>query len=173
MSWVCHRGSHYMPETLHLWGTLARYSYHLNSPLYNIKGWVEVVCAGVAVLLWAPHPVFKGVHRHPSEETHFRHLHLWSYSFSQYPELVTVGEGKNIDQLVNWELYFHPQLSFHHSRLILCLHRCLDRKNLSFSLFTPLHSTPLSPHSWTCYKILKLLILGHQLVDFHREALNA
>lgn len=42
-----------------------------------------------------PQPVSKA--NHSSEEAHFCHLCPQSHSFSYYQELVTVGEGQDID----------------------------------------------------------------------------
>lgn len=55
----------------------------------------------IAALPWGPHSISKAERWHPSEKTHFHDLHLWSYSFSHYSELVTTGESKDIDQSVN------------------------------------------------------------------------
>lgn len=38
----------------------------------------------------------------PTEETHFGRLCPRSYSFSHYPQLMAIGEGRNIDGLINW-----------------------------------------------------------------------
>lgn len=40
---------------------------------------------GVAAVLWAPYPTFKGEHSHPSDGAH-------SHYFGHYPELVTIGD---------------------------------------------------------------------------------
>lgn len=57
------------------------------------------------------HPVSKGNHRHPAEETHFRRLYPLSHSFCHYLKLETIDEGRNVDQLVNRELHLSVQLS--------------------------------------------------------------
>jgi len=43
------------------------------------------------------HPISKGEPRHPAEETHFGRLYSRSRSFGHYPQLVTIGEGGNVD----------------------------------------------------------------------------
>jgi len=50
------------------------------------------------LLVWAPG---KGEPRHPAEEAHFGHLYSRSRSFGHYPQLVTIGEGRNVDWPIN------------------------------------------------------------------------
>lgn len=64
----------------------------------------------IAALLWGPHSISKAERWHHLEKTHFHHLHLWSYSFSHYSELVTTGESKDIDQSVNRQTHFYTSL---------------------------------------------------------------
>ncbi|KAK3572156.1 hypothetical protein QTP86_022232 [Hemibagrus guttatus] len=45
----------------------------------------------------APYPISKGVPRHPTEEAHFGHLYPGSYPFGHDPELMTIGESRNVD----------------------------------------------------------------------------
>lgn len=48
----------------------------------------------------APHPAPKGAPGNPTEEMHFRRLYLQSCYFSQYPKLMTVGEGGKVDRSI-------------------------------------------------------------------------
>ena len=67
-------------------------------------------CGGAAALPWAPpecrafHPFSKGEPSHPTEEAHFSRLYLWSCSFGHYQKLVTIGQSRNKDWLLNREL---------------------------------------------------------------------
>ncbi|KAK3515850.1 hypothetical protein QTP70_034718 [Hemibagrus guttatus] len=45
----------------------------------------------------APYPITKGAPRHPTEEAHFGCLYLGSYPFGHDPELMTIGESRNVD----------------------------------------------------------------------------
>ncbi|KAK3569260.1 hypothetical protein QTP86_026593 [Hemibagrus guttatus] len=45
----------------------------------------------------APYPISKGVPRHPTEEARFGRLYPGSYPFSHDPELMTIGDSRNID----------------------------------------------------------------------------
>ncbi|KAK3514739.1 hypothetical protein QTP70_029689 [Hemibagrus guttatus] len=45
----------------------------------------------------APYPISKGAPRHPTEEAHFGRLYLGSYPFGHDPELMTIGESRNVD----------------------------------------------------------------------------
>lgn len=49
------------------------------------------------------------------------HLYPQSYFFDQYPKLMAIGEGRNIDLPVNQQLPLYGQFSLHHSALIHCL----------------------------------------------------
>lgn len=55
---------------------------------------VETQCLYSKSLLhdWTFHPISKGESKHPAEHTHFVLLHPWSYSFSNWPELVTIDK---------------------------------------------------------------------------------
>ncbi|KAK3525468.1 hypothetical protein QTP86_031909, partial [Hemibagrus guttatus] len=44
----------------------------------------------------APYPISKGAPRHPTEEAHFGRLYP-GYPFSHDPELMTIGESRNVD----------------------------------------------------------------------------
>ncbi|KAK3567605.1 hypothetical protein QTP86_020291 [Hemibagrus guttatus] len=44
----------------------------------------------------APHPISKGVPRNPTEEAHFGRLYPGSYPFGHDPELMTIGESRNV-----------------------------------------------------------------------------
>ncbi|KAK3505692.1 hypothetical protein QTP70_004466, partial [Hemibagrus guttatus] len=44
----------------------------------------------------APYPISKGAPCHPTEEAHFGRLYPGSYPFGHDPELMTVGESRNI-----------------------------------------------------------------------------
>ncbi|KAF7653624.1 hypothetical protein LDENG_00080760, partial [Lucifuga dentata] len=45
----------------------------------------------------ASHPVPESEPRHPMEEPHFRRLYPRSCPFGHYPEIMTIGEDRNID----------------------------------------------------------------------------
>ncbi|KAK3524881.1 hypothetical protein QTP86_011082 [Hemibagrus guttatus] len=45
----------------------------------------------------APYPISKGLSRHPTEEAHFGRLYPGSYPFGHDPELMTIGESRNVD----------------------------------------------------------------------------
>ncbi|KAK3507441.1 hypothetical protein QTP70_020634 [Hemibagrus guttatus] len=45
----------------------------------------------------APYPISKGAPRHPMEEAHFGRLYSGSYPFGHNPELMTIGESRNVD----------------------------------------------------------------------------
>ena len=53
-----------------------------------------------------------------NEETHFTRFSLGSYSFGHDPKYMTIGEGRNVDWPVNWELRVLAQLFLHHDRPI-------------------------------------------------------
>ncbi len=53
---------------------------------------------------WAPYPVSKGEHSHPTEETHFGFLYPQCHSFGHYPKLVTICVVSNVDLLYNRKL---------------------------------------------------------------------
>ncbi|KAK3560234.1 hypothetical protein QTP86_002183 [Hemibagrus guttatus] len=62
----------------------------------------------------APYPISKETPHHPTEEAHFGRLYPGSYLFG--PELMTIGESRNVDLLVNRELCLLAQLLLHHNR---------------------------------------------------------
>ncbi|KAK3566905.1 hypothetical protein QTP86_004875 [Hemibagrus guttatus] len=45
----------------------------------------------------APYPISKGAPHHPTEEAHFGRLYPGSYPFGHDPELMTIGESRNVD----------------------------------------------------------------------------
>ncbi|KAK3522485.1 hypothetical protein QTP86_015542 [Hemibagrus guttatus] len=45
----------------------------------------------------APYPISKGAAYHPTEEAHFGRLYPGSYPFGHDPELMTIGESRNVD----------------------------------------------------------------------------
>ncbi len=49
----------------------------------------------------SPHPISKAEPSHPTEETHYSHSYPLSHPFSHDPQLMTIGEGWNIDGLIN------------------------------------------------------------------------
>ena len=51
---------------------------------------------------WAPHPVTESDPGYRAEKTNFSRLYPWPYSFSHYPELVTIGKDVTVDRLLNW-----------------------------------------------------------------------
>lgn len=54
----------------------------------------------------ALHSISKAEPRQPSEESHFYCLYLQSNSFRQFPQLMDIGVGRNIDRSVNRNLCF-------------------------------------------------------------------
>lgn len=54
----------------------------------------------------ALHSISKAEPRQPSEENHFYCLYLQSNSFRQFPQLMDIGVGRNIDRSVNRHLCF-------------------------------------------------------------------
>lgn len=66
----------------------------------------------------------------PSEKTHFHCLYLWSCSFVYSPELLTIGEGRDVAWLLNWELHFYAQFFLDHNRPIQRRHHCSHSPNL-------------------------------------------
>ncbi len=44
-----------------------------------------------------PHPISKGAPSHPAEKAHFGRLYPGSCPFSHDPQLMTIGESRNID----------------------------------------------------------------------------
>ncbi|MEQ2198066.1 hypothetical protein XENOCAPTIV_007241 [Xenoophorus captivus] len=54
---------------------------------------------------------------HPAEETHFSCLYVGSCSSGHDPKFIFIGEGRNIDRLVNRELCLSAQLFLYHNGL--------------------------------------------------------
>ncbi|KAK3541074.1 hypothetical protein QTP86_012309 [Hemibagrus guttatus] len=48
----------------------------------------------------APYPISKGVPRHPTEEAHFGRLYPGSYPFGHDPELMTIGKGRELADMM-------------------------------------------------------------------------
>ncbi|MEQ2264404.1 hypothetical protein XENORESO_005047 [Xenotaenia resolanae] len=90
------------------------------------------------------------------EEAHFSRLYPGSRSFGHDPKFMAIGEGGNVDRLVNRELCFLAQLSLHHNGSARCY--CGSRTDPSVDL--PLHS-PLTREQDP--KILELLHLRQEL----------
>ena len=70
---------------------------------------------------------------HSTGETNFGRLYPWSHSFSHYPKVMTVGEGWNIDGLVNHKLCHPAQLPLHHGSLSQRLQCCWLSLSISHS----------------------------------------
>jgi len=49
----------------------------------------------------APHPISKTEPSHPTKETHFGNLYAQFHSFGHYPEIMTIGEGWDVDGPAN------------------------------------------------------------------------
>ena len=71
---------------------------------------------------WMCHLISKGEPSHTMSETNFSHMHLWSNSFSHFPQLITMGEGWNVNQSVNTEPCLLAQFSPHQNRWVQSLH---------------------------------------------------
>lgn len=69
---------------------------------------------------------------HPSHLLEKAHFHPLYPQFGDYAKLLTIGEVRNINWLVNRELLFYVQLSLHHNRLA---QRLLISCSLLLSLF--------------------------------------
>ena len=87
----------------------------------------------------ASHPIPKGDAYHPPEKTYFGRLYLWYRSFGHDPPFMTIGEGRNEDWPVDWELCLLAQLSLHHNGVA---------KRMQNRFSGPSH-VPLYPHSRT------------------------
>ncbi|MEQ2190311.1 hypothetical protein GOODEAATRI_034443 [Goodea atripinnis] len=106
----------------------------------------------------APHPISKGASGHPTEEAHFSRLYPGSNSFGHDPKFMAIGEGGNVDQLVNHELRFSAQLSLHHNGPAQYPHYCGSRTDPSVDF--PLHSSITREQD---PEILELLHLRQEL----------
>lgn len=61
------------------------------------------------------HPISKAETSHPAEEANFNTLYSQPSSIRHYPQLVTMGEGWDVNGQVNWELRHRAQLPFYHN----------------------------------------------------------
>ncbi len=86
---------------------------------------------------WAPHPISKRAPSHPAEKAHFGRLYPGSCPFGHDPQLMTIGESRNIDWPVNRELRLAAQLLLLHSRPVHRPHYCRSCTDLSAKL--PFH----------------------------------
>lgn len=64
--------------------------------------------------VWAPHPVPKAKPSHPPEEPHLGHLYPRPCPSGHYSELITIGEGQNVDRWGDRSFALHG--SAHSSR---------------------------------------------------------
>ncbi len=64
----------------------------------------------------APHLISKGAPSHPAEKAHFCRLYPGSCPFGHDPQLMTIGESRNVDWPENRELRLAAQLLLHHDR---------------------------------------------------------
>ena len=84
-------------------------------------------------------------------EAHFGCLHPRSCSFGHYPKLMTIGEGRNVDRLVNRDLCLSAQLPFHPSRVRITADAAPIRLAISRSILPSLvNKTPryLNSSTW-------------------------
>ena len=117
--------------------------------------------------VWAPHLISNAEPSHPLEETHFGCLYPRSCSFSHYPQLMTIGEGWNVDGPVNRELRLPAQLLLHHNGPVHRPHYCRCRTNLSVHLLHFALTREQDP------EILELLRLRQQLTPNPEGALHS
>lgn len=100
----------------------------------------------------ALHSISKAEPRQPSEESNFYCLYLQSNSFRQFPQLMDIGVGRNIDRSVNRHLCF-PSLfttTDHSSTTInLSVPSVLDKTN--FTLTPPLGQQLISYIGYTLH----------------------
>lgn len=96
-------------------------------------GWSLALC-----LVWTHR---EAEARRPVEKTNFGYLHLWPYSFSHHPDLLTVGWGGDVDQLADWQFHLLVELSLHLSSLVHCLHHfwCHHQSIKSFTFSSPVN----------------------------------
>ncbi|XP_062311935.1 uncharacterized protein LOC134016604 [Osmerus eperlanus] len=115
----------------------------------------------------ASHPISKGEPGHPAEKTHFGRLYSRSRSFGHYPQFVTIGEGRNVDRLVNRELRLSTQLLLHHNGPMQSPHHCGRRTDPPVDLaLHPSLTREQDP------EILELLRLGQDLLPDPEIALH-
>ncbi len=85
----------------------------------------------------APHPISKGAPSHPAEKANFGRLYPGSCPFGHDPQLMTIGESRNVDWPINRELHLAAQLLLHHDRPLHWTHYCRSCTNPSVNL--PFH----------------------------------
>ncbi len=102
---------------------------------------------------WAPHPISKGAPSHAAKKANFGRL----YPGSCPPQLMTIGESRNVDWPVNRELRLAAQLLLHHDRPVHRPHYCRSCTDPSVNL--PFHP---SLHREYDPEILKLLHLRQE-----------
>lgn len=78
----------------------------------------------VATLLWAPHPFSKTIPGHSAEETLLFHLHPAPCSFSHIAKFLALGEGRDVDWLVNRTLHLWDPILLYHDKPIQWTHYC-------------------------------------------------
>ena len=105
----------------------------------------------------ASHPIPKGDAGHPPEKTHFGCSYPRSCSFGHDPPFMTIGEGRNEDWPVDWELCLLAQLSLHHHGAAKRTQNCSCWSNSLGHLTFPCTLTREQDP-----KILELLHLGKE-----------
>jgi len=158
MFWVCPGASYQwdMPGTPPTWGAQEA-SWSDTRTTSTDPFWWEGAAAlpRAAPDVRTPYPVSKAEPSHPTEETHFSRLYPQSHSFGHYPELVSIGEGWDVDGPINQELRLPAHLCLSPRRSGALPHHC--RSNTKLPIDLTLHST------LTCNldpKILEHLRLG-------------
>lgn len=128
-------------------------------------------CGGVVVVLWVAakwlnfSPSSKKKASDPLEMAHFCFLYLWSHSFSYYPELVTIGGGRDTDRLVKWQLPFYTELSF-------TTMEWYSNHITSDTLTIPL-SISYFPLSWIRPEVLEFLHFERKPAPHSKQALHS
>lgn len=61
---------------------------------------------------------------HSSKEINFCCLYLQTHSFRHHPELMTIGDDRNVDWLLFWQFCFYAQLSFQYNISVQHPHYC-------------------------------------------------
>lgn len=81
---------------------------------------------------------------HPPKKRHYRRLYLGSCPFSHHPQVMSVGEGWNVDWLVNRKPRLPTQLSLHHNSICSTADAASIRLAISNPFLTSLGAiTPL------------------------------
>lgn len=65
--------------------------------------------------VWAPHPISQAKPCRLPEKPHFSRLHLQRWPFGHYPEVMTIGECRNVERPANGEHHLPARLFLHHS----------------------------------------------------------